>query len=98
METLRLDAEFLSTKKLVELGIFVESTASFWAGDPEGEMNEYRTREDDDSYGSPAPVTDIAEVSLTSGFGKGGRIRVEQRAPLPIRVMAIVGDFVKGSS
>lgn len=98
METLDLDAEFLANKKITSLGVYVMDTKTFWAGDPGGELNEYLTRDESDDYAPPASTTDMTIVPVNSGFSRSGRIRIEQRLPLPIRVLSIAADIVRGSA
>lgn len=76
--------------------IEVEKTRGGWVGpisdDGTADMIEIKPRFDSDGYG-PLPLkTFKQEVTIQPGWNKGGGIRIEQRAPMPMAVLSVIPD------
>ena len=61
-----------------------------------GEMEEIKPRFDVDGYGTLPLKNYKAEVFIQDDWSKGGGIRIEQRAPLPLAVLAVIPDVSVG--
>jgi hypothetical protein len=98
IETLDIDSALLDRKKITELAVYVQDTNGLQVSGQDGVFTDFRTRSIDDDYGAAAPQTGIVFVEIQSGFTDGGRITVRQSAPLPIKVLSIIPNIVKGTS
>lgn len=107
VETLDVDvastAESLKAKEIsiAKVVIEVEKSRGGWVGPKEddgttGQMFEIKPRFDSDGYGSIALKTFKQELIIDPQWNLGGGIRIEQRDPLPLAILAIVPEVSVG--
>jgi hypothetical protein len=103
IETLDVDvtstAESLKAKEvsITKVTLEVEKSRGGWVGpkmddDSTGDMFEIKPRFDSDQYNSIALKTFKQEVIIHPQWSLGGGIRIEQRDPLPLAILAIVPE------
>lgn len=104
IETLDIDAASMvetlkaSDSSISELTLQLQDSRGGYVGaiNDSGEPNrmiELTPREDTFDYGVP-PLRDYkADVTLEPSWNKGGRIRIEQRDPLPLAILAIIPEL-----
>ena len=81
----------------------VEGSRGGWVGprkDNNGEpiMSEIKPRFDDDNYDPIALKTYKADVFIEPQWSKGGGLRIEQRAPLPMVILAVIPQIDVGGN
>jgi hypothetical protein len=107
IETLDVDvastSESLKSKEIsiAKVTLEMEDSRGGWVG-PKNDMNEsnnmieIKPRFDSDGYNSIALKTFKQEVIIDPQWNQGGGIRVEQRDPLPLAILAIVPEVSVG--
>jgi hypothetical protein len=103
IETLDIDAqsmvETLKAKTISVSQVTIETLDSRggWVGgildDGTYEMAEIKPRFDTDGYGAIALKSFKAEVNILPGWPQGGKIRIEQRDPLPLTITSIIPEL-----
>lgn len=63
-----------------------------------GEMFEFKPRFQSDGYGTIQPKTFTDEVTLTDQWAKSGGVRIEQRSPLPLSILAVIPELDIGDT
>lgn len=107
IETLDVDvastAESLKAKEIsiAKVILEVEKSRGGWVGPKmdngtTGQMVEIKPRFDSDGYNSIALKTFKQEVIIEPQWSLGGGIRIEQRDPLPLTILAIVPEVSVG--
>lgn len=102
METLEFDAnsttESLRNKRTSVSRIvidFYESRAGyvgFGQANGDFDMQEIRPRQFEDNYDTVAPRTYKQEVTASPKWVRGGKIKIEQRDPFPMTILAVAPD------
>jgi len=100
LETLDLDAQGAETIKadpvsVSRVTIEVEASRGGWVGPKTedggvGEMREIKPRFETDGYGSIQLRDYKEEVIVEPQWSRGGGLRLEQRAPVPIAILSII--------
>lgn len=103
IETLDLDSssmvETLKTKSISVSDVTIETLDSRggWIGgmreDGTYEMAEIKPRFNSDNYGAIALKSYKASVRISPGWSKGGKLRIEQRDPLPLTITSIIPEL-----
>lgn len=75
--------------------IEVEKSRGGWVGPKlddgtTGTMYEIKPRFDSDAYGAIALRTFKMEINIDPEWSKGGGIRIEQRAPMPLAILSVI--------
>ena len=107
IETLDVDVaslgESLKAKEIsiAKVTLEVEDSRGGWVGPKNddgtnGALTEIKPRFDSDQYNSIALKTFKQEVIIDPQWGLGGGIRIEQRDPLPLAILAIVPEVSVG--
>lgn len=106
METLDVDvgsiAESLKAKEIsiAKVTIEVESSRGGWVGpkadDGTSTVTEIKPRYQGDNYDTIALKTFKQEVIIDPQWNLGGGIRIEQRAPMPLAILAVVPEVSVG--
>ncbi|WP_461521169.1 phage tail protein [Porticoccus sp.] len=84
-----------------EVIIEVEKSRGGWVGPKAsdgyaGDLIEIKPRFDSDGYDPIALKTFKSRVTIQPHWSRGGGLRVEQRAPLPLAILAIIPDVSTG--
>ena len=103
IETLDIEPQQLNTTlkgrqiavSLVTLEVI--DTRGGWAGavNDDGSvktMYEIKPRYDSDFYAAIDLKSFKQQVTIDSGWDRGGRIRIEQRSPLPLNILSVISD------
>jgi hypothetical protein len=61
-------------------------------------MSEIKPRFDSDNYDPIALKTYKSEVFIEPQWGKGGGVRIEQRAPLPMSILSVIPQIDIGGN
>lgn len=77
--------------------IEIENSRGGWVGSKNddgttNDMVEIKPRFDSDDYDALALKSFKQEVVIEPNWGKGGGIRIEQRAPMPLNILAVIPD------
>lgn len=105
LETLDIDNGSGSLKgrkeSVSEVILEVEKSRGGWIGPKasdgfEGELIEIKPRFDADGYGPIALKTFKARVTIEPHWSRGGGLRIEQRAPLPLAILSVIPDVDVG--
>lgn len=101
METLDLALPNAGTvrdrqKVVSKATVTVERTRGLFVGLPDEELIEAKTRETEGYLDAVRLITDAIEVRFPSTWETSGRVRVEQRDPLPCTVLSIIPEVTIG--
>lgn len=95
-------AEAREKQKIVkEVLIEVEGSRGVWIGETLEDMDywyEWAQRTPADLFGAIPLTTGVARVTVSGRWGLGGRVAVQQRAPLPLSIIAIQRELGVGGS
>lgn len=103
LETLDIEPGSLKTTlkgsqiAVSKVTIEVKDTRGGWAGakNDDGSLEtlyEIKPRYDSDNYDALALKSFKQEVTINSGWDRGGAVRIEQRAPLPLNILSVISD------
>lgn len=101
LETLDLEnpqGETLVDKKKLgkKATIFLENSRGLFVGPDADNLREFKQRTTE-AYGEPTRLlTGVAEVTMTRGWDKHGRVFIRQRDPLPITVLGVAVSWAIG--
>jgi hypothetical protein len=95
-----LKAQSVSVSKVT---IEVDGSRGGWVGPRQDNgspapMSEIKPRFDSDNYDPIALKTYKSEVFIQPQWGKGGGVRIEQRAPLPMSILSIIPQIDIGGN
>lgn len=100
VETLSLDVpapnETLQQRRIsiARVDLVVEDSRGAWVGpiddNGDAEMFEVKPRFDSDGYAALKLKSQNLEIQAQAGWNKTGRIRIEQRDPLPLNILAVI--------
>lgn len=98
--TQTLKAQSVSVSKVT---IEVDGSRGGWVGPRQDNgdtapMSEIKPRFDSDNYDPIALKTYKSEVFIQPQWGKGGGVRIEQRAPLPMSILSIIPQIDIGGN
>lgn len=105
IETLDIDDGGPSLKgrkvSVSEVILELEKTRGGWVGPKTedgftGELMEIKPRFDDDGYDTISLRTGKSRLSIQPHWSRGGGLRIEQRSPLPMAILAIIPDVDVG--
>jgi len=95
VETLDLDGAdqrtALNKESLVSrVDLMVESSRGVWVGPDSDHLTEYKQRSTENYNETTRLVTGVISVAMNASYGKGGRVFIRQRDPLPLTVLAAI--------
>lgn len=98
LETLDVAApEVASNQKLVtDVRLEVQASRGLWVGEPSGTLLEWRQRNVAASYAALAPQTTAVRIPIVSGWNSGGRVVLQQKAPLPLAILSLSREVAIG--
>lgn len=87
-----------AAKNISSLTVQLERTLGMWTGPSEDQMREAKFGLPT-AYGQPLPMSsDEVTVTLKGDWSKKRRVVVQQRAPLPMSILALAPDAVMGGT
>lgn len=106
LETLGIDSAQASyrghVKSVSKVTLSLYKSRGGWVGPvndvpgDDNDMKEIPPRLESDGYGAPALRTGDQEIIVEAGWSEDGKVRIEQRDPLPMAILGITPDVVVG--
>lgn len=94
------EGETISNRRKIinKVGLLVESSRGYFAGEDFDSLKEFKQRRVSDGYGAQTLETDYLEMAINAKFNRPGNVCVRQTIPLPMSILSITATGTVGGN